>query len=73
MVSHAHGRSRHEIGTESHKTSASELKTIPLYGNIVSAVGLKSLSVDSHVESQFINDMLYDKILWGIELLGMKP
>jgi prepilin-type N-terminal cleavage/methylation domain-containing protein/prepilin-type processing-associated H-X9-DG protein len=29
--------------------------------------------VDSHVESQFVNDMLYDKILWGVELVGMKP
>ena len=29
--------------------------------------------MDSHAESQFINDMLYDKIQWGIELLGMQP
>ena len=29
--------------------------------------------VDSHVESQFINDMLYDRILWGVELVGMQP
>ena len=27
--------------------------------------------VDSHVESQFINDMLYDRVLWGVELVGM--
>ena len=29
--------------------------------------------MDSHVEPQFINDMLYNDVLWGIELVGMKP
>ena len=28
---------------------------------------------DSHVESQFINDMLYNRVLWGVELVGMQP
>ena len=27
--------------------------------------------MDSHVETQFINDMLYDRVLWGVELVGM--
>ena len=27
--------------------------------------------VDSHVESQFINDMLYDRVLWAVELVGL--
>ena len=27
--------------------------------------------VDSHVESQFVNDMLYDRVLWAVELVGM--
>jgi len=29
--------------------------------------------VDGHAESQFVNDMLYDKVLWGVELVGMTP
>ena len=27
--------------------------------------------VDSHAESQFVNDMLYDRVLWAVELVGM--
>ena len=27
--------------------------------------------MDSHVETQFINDMLYDRVLWAVELVGM--
>ncbi len=27
--------------------------------------------LDGHVESQFINDMLYNRVLWGVELVGM--
>ena len=29
--------------------------------------------MDGHVESQFINDMLYDRVLWAVELVGMEP
>ena len=37
------------------------------HGDRVANVGF----MDGHVESMFINDMLYDRVLWGVELVGM--